>query len=294
LPGPAAATRCFRAHREIDEWLDEVWCEGGALVDHDRRIQLWFAFAETWADHAAARAVLARTWPGWDVRFAHDAVGDLTHHLGLGRDLTRPPGWFETFEPSGFAGAERTEPWSAVSLRLPDGSVRAWGSDWEPVEHLAAGPGLIDLVNASPATPRLTDMPYGGVHFDPQARTVSLWAVQTVTGIQDWPLPGWEDWTLEFRGDDHSQQAGLLPADFPFPRPSLAAALRRLSDGLGTPPPDHAALLAHAAAAPGPEGTAAVVNPAALVPHEPTDPTPAELSELRTALNALVAEAEAV
>ncbi|MFI9809175.1 hypothetical protein ACIHEJ_33340 [Streptomyces sp. NPDC052301] len=101
LPGPVAATRCFRANREIDEWLDDTWCEGAALVDHDRRILLWFAFADGWADHLAARAVLARTWPGWDVRFAHDGMGDLTHHLGLGRDLTRAPDWFETIGPSG-------------------------------------------------------------------------------------------------------------------------------------------------------------------------------------------------
>lgn len=51
LPGPAAATRCFRARRKIDEWLDDVWCEGAALVDHDRRILLWFCFADSWADH---------------------------------------------------------------------------------------------------------------------------------------------------------------------------------------------------------------------------------------------------
>ncbi|MFF2518226.1 hypothetical protein [Streptomyces sp. NPDC058086] len=292
LPGPAAATRCFRANREIDEWLDDVWCEGAALVDHDRRILLWFAPTDGWDDHSAARAVLARTWPGWDVRFAHDGIGDLTHHLGLGRDLTRAPGWFETFEPSGFADTEYTEPCSVASLRLPDGSVRAWGSDWEPIEHLAAGPGLIDLLVASPATPALTDMPHGGVHFDPQARTVSLWAVQTVAGIHNWPLPGWENWVLDFHGDDHTQQAGLLPADFPFPQPPLAAALRRLGEGLGTPPPEISALLARATGAPGPEGTTPVVNPAALVAHEPADPTPDELAALRTALDALVAGAE--
>ncbi|MFF0095927.1 hypothetical protein ACFYSF_39260 [Streptomyces canus] len=66
-------------------------------------------------------------------------------------------------------------------------------------------------------TPALTDMPYGGVHFDPQARTVSRWAVQTVAGIHDWPLPRWENWSLDFRGDDHTQQARLLPTDFPLP-----------------------------------------------------------------------------
>jgi hypothetical protein len=292
LPGPAAATRCFRANREIDEWLDDVWCEGAALVDHDRRILLWFAFADSWADHMAARAVLARTWPGWDVRFAHDGMGDLTHHLGLGRDLTRPPGWFEIFEPSWFADTESTEPCSVVSLRLPDGRVRAWGSGRKPVEHVADGPGLIDLLVASPTTPPPTEMPYGGAHFDPQTRTVSLWAVQPVAGIHNWPLPGWENWTLDFRGDDHTQQARLLPTDFPFPQSPLTAALRRLSDGLNTPLPDNGPLLARAMAAPGPEGTTPVVNPAALTPHEPADPTPAELTALRTALDALIAGAE--
>ncbi|WUH94350.1 hypothetical protein OG900_32265 [Streptomyces sp. NBC_00433] len=295
LPGPDAATRCFRADREIDEWLDDVWCEGAALVDHDRRTLLWFTWVGSWTDHMAARAVLARTWPGWDVRFAHDGMGDLTHHLGLGRDLTREPGWFETFEASGFADSEHTEPSSVVSLRLPDGSVRAWGSDWDPAEHLGAGPALVDLLAASPGTPVLTKMPYsGGVHLDPRARTVSLWAVGTVLGIHDWPLPRWEDWTLDFRGDDSTQQAGLLPADFPFPRAPLTAALRRLGEGLGTPPSDKGPLLlAAAAAVPGPEGTVPVVDPAGLIPHEPADPAPAELAALRTALDALVAEAEA-
>ncbi|MEW1643935.1 hypothetical protein [Streptomyces sp. NPDC091219] len=292
LPSPAAATRCFRAHREIDEWLDDVWCEGAALVDHDRRVLLWFAHVGDWADHLAVRAVLALTWPGWDVRFAHDGLGDLTHHLGLGRDLTRSPGWFEIFEPVGFPYTEYAESSSVVSVRLPDGSVRAWGSDWEPVESLAGGPGVIDLVVASPPTPALTDMPEGGVHFDPQARTVSLWAVRTVAGIHDWPLPRWENWDLDFRGDDHTQQAGLLPEDFPFPRPRLAPALRSLADGLGTPPPDNGPLLARVAAESGPDGTTPTVNPTALVPHEPADPTPAELTLLRTALDTLIAEAE--
>lgn len=121
-------------------------------------------------------------------------------------------------------------------------------NDWEPIEHLAGGPGLIDLLVASPATPALADMPDGGVHFDPQARTVSLWAVQIVAGIHNWPLPRREDWALDSRGDDHTQQAGLLPADFPFPQPPLAPALRRLGEGLGTPPPDNGPLLARATA----------------------------------------------
>ncbi|MER5636461.1 hypothetical protein ABT095_05865 [Kitasatospora sp. NPDC002227] len=291
LPGPAAATRCFRANEQTDTWLDGTWCEGAALVDHDRQVLLWFTFADSWSDHAAARTALARTWPGWDVRFAHDGIGDLTHHLGLGRGLTRPPGPAETSDPFWYVDDEDTEPWSVVSLRLPDGSVRAWGSGREPYEHLTGGPGLIDLLGTSPASAVPTDMPLGGVHFDPAARTVSLWAVQTVVGVHDWPLPGWEGWTLDFHGDDHTRQAGLLPAAFPLPLPPLPVALRRLGKGLGTPPPDPGKILALATA--GAEAASIVVNPAALVPHEPVAPTQAELAGLRAALDSLVAAAAA-
>ncbi|MFI5534174.1 hypothetical protein ACIA8O_37120 [Kitasatospora sp. NPDC051853] len=291
LPGPAASTRCFRANREAEEWLDDVWCEGAALVDHDRKVLLWFMFLDTWAEHRAARALLARTWPGWDVRFAHDAVGDLTHHLGLGRDLTRTQDQFEPSEPLWSSETDETDPWTVLSLRLPDGSVRAWGGCREPMEHLADGPRLAGLLASSSATPVATDMPYAGIHYDPQARTVSLWAVQTVPGIHRRPLPGWDGWTLDFRGDDHTWQAELLPADYPFPRSPLADALRRLGNGLATPPPDPAALLALAARTPGPEGTVAVVNAAALVPHDPARPTPAELAALHAAIADLAAGA---
>jgi hypothetical protein len=292
LAGPAAATRCLRAIDETDTWLDDVWCEGAALVDHDRRVLLWYCFLDSWADHLAARRVLTRTWPGWEVRFAHAGLGELTHHLGLGRDLVRPAGWFEAQEPFWYSEEESTEPWSVLSLRLADGQVAAWGSGGEVIEQLACGSGLIDLLLRAAPTPRPTAMPYGGVHFDPEARSVEAWAVETVVGIDAWPLPGWEGWTLDFHGDDHSGQAALLPEDFQLPQPSLGPALRQLRDRLGTPPPDPGPLLARALSVAGPEGTTVAMSPGALVPHPSADPAPGELARLHQVLAGLVAEAE--
>ncbi|REE65756.1 hypothetical protein BX257_8508 [Streptomyces sp. 3212.3] len=42
----------------------------------------------------------------------------------------------------------------------------------------------------------------------------------------------------------------------------------------------------------GPGGTTPVINFAALVPHEPVGPTPAELAELGATRDQLIAEAE--
>ena len=293
LPGPAAATRCFRAAQETGEWLDDVWCEGAALVDHDRRVLLWYAFEDGWAEHQAHRAVLERTWSGWDIRFAYDGVGDLTDHLGLGRALLRKPGWFERREPNWFAD-EDGEPRAVLSLRHADGRVQAWGSSLEAIEYLAIGALLAECLEElpPPPTPRPVRMPAGGIHIDLVERTVQCWTTEVSLGIQDWPLPGWEGWALDFRGDDHTGQAALLPADFPFPAASLAPALRRLRASLGKPPSDPGALLADALSAPGPEGTTAVVSPAALVPHLAAEPSPGELVALHQALAELVAEAE--
>jgi hypothetical protein len=297
LAGPAAATRCFRANRDLDEWLDDVWCEGAALVDLDRRVLLWYCFLDSWAEHVAVRRVLARTWPGWDIRFAHDGVGDLTDHLGLGRDAARPDGWFETCEPSWYGDVADVEPWSVVSLRLPDGRVAAWNSGADVIDHLACGSGLVELLPRAELTPHPIVMPYGGVHFEPEDRSVSVWSVGSVAGVRAWPLPGWEGWTLDFRGDDHSGQEAVLPADFPFPHgrsaAALASALGRLRERLGDAPPDVQALIGHALSAPGPEGATAAVNPAALVPHSIPEPAPGELALLHHALTELIAEAEA-
>lgn len=71
LPGPAAATRFVRAQRTVTRWLDDVWCEGAALIDHDRRLLLWFStHLDDYAYRAAALAVLARTWPGRRLEWA--------------------------------------------------------------------------------------------------------------------------------------------------------------------------------------------------------------------------------
>ncbi|MFW6722979.1 hypothetical protein ACHZ98_22990 [Streptomyces sp. MAR4 CNY-716] len=46
LPGAGSATRFIAAQREMarDAWLDEVWCEGAALVDHDAHELLLFTW----------------------------------------------------------------------------------------------------------------------------------------------------------------------------------------------------------------------------------------------------------
>ncbi|WP_329178129.1 hypothetical protein [Streptomyces sp. NBC_01477] len=303
--GPAAAIRCVRANPQVDAdrrtspegWLDDVWCEGAALVDTDRRVLLWFSGeAYSWAEHAAHRAVLERTWPGWEVRWACDGIGDLHAHLGLGHGFVREPGFRETGPP--YWRQPEGDITTVLTVRGPDGEVRAWGSGYEADEELSGGPGLLALLPDGTPPPVLTAMPNGGLHFDLPTRTLGVWTVRTVPGIHDWPLPagpdgdGWDGWRLDFWGDDHRPHAARAAGRVTFPdvdpRPALADWRRHIGD----PPPDPAALLDLASRPPhgsdGSDGLTAVANPAATVAHEGPDPTPAERTALGAVFDALL------
>jgi hypothetical protein len=83
-PGPSAALRFIDAQAD-GEWLDDVWAEGGALVDVTRRVLLFWGgdLTDELPVRRAFMRVLALTWPGWTVRWATDGLGDLAAHVGL-------------------------------------------------------------------------------------------------------------------------------------------------------------------------------------------------------------------
>lgn len=295
--GPAAAIRCFRANPQVPAeqrtapggWLDDVWCEGAALVDADRRVLLWFSGeANHWVEQAAHRAVLERAWAGWEVRWAFDGIGDLHAYLGLGRAFVREPGFRET--GSSFWEPPEGRIDTLVTVTGQDGVTGAWGSIYDVDEELCGGPGLPGHLPAGIPPPELPVMPTGGLHFDLPTRTLGIWTVGIVPGIHDWPLPGWEDWRLDFWGADHREQLARSGGGARFPEVDLRPELAAWRDRIGDPPLDPAALLALAVRAPhGRDDTVAVVDPRATVKHEAPDPTDEERAALAAVFATLVA-----
>ncbi|WHT18724.1 hypothetical protein N8J89_37405 [Crossiella sp. CA-258035] len=83
LPGPGHAVRLVRAQRPAQEWLDQRWGEGGLLLDLRRRVVLFFFWhLRELPVRAAVFAVPARTWPGWEVRWAYRGLAELRGWVG--------------------------------------------------------------------------------------------------------------------------------------------------------------------------------------------------------------------
>lgn len=233
--------------------------------------------------------MLARTWTGWEVRWAGDGLGDLLAHLGLGRDFLREPCSTEVGEP-GWLRPDDEDIVTLLTARGPNGEIRAWGSYWHVVEQLHGGRGLLDLLPLDAPAPVLEGMPEGGIHLDTGSRTLGVWTTAIAIGLHEWPLPGWDGWSLEFWGEDHTRQAAQAGDRVRFPRTDLTPALTAWLGRVGDPPADPAVLLSLAATPPPGSDLTAVVNPSATVRHQSSEPTVAEHAALRAAVAALLAE----
>ncbi|MBO2460788.1 hypothetical protein [Actinomadura violacea] len=237
VAGPAPAARFIAAQHRCDDpendWLDDVWAEGGAVVDRTAR-RLVFYGDQLMQDLPCKRAFLAlleATWPGWTVRWAYDGAGDLAAAAGLDRSAVREPDEDERFLPDETI-AELDDEIHLLTVRTPEGCT-AYPLGWF-VHTGWQGPALLDRLPAGGlARLDLPEIPAGGLHVDAGARTAGVWIRDSCTGLV--PALGglWPGWRVEFWEDRYEEQLVRCGGTVTAPRVDLAAALDEVVAALG-------------------------------------------------------------
>lgn len=86
----------FRSHeqQEPDWWLDDIWCEGGAVIDLDKRVLLWFGGEDICYDiptHRLFLELMQKNWSGFQILWAHEGIANLADYVGYGRQKVLSP-----------------------------------------------------------------------------------------------------------------------------------------------------------------------------------------------------------
>lgn len=229
LAGPAAATRFIRAQRVVEPntngWLDDVWCEGAALVDHDRRRLCFFTWHHDGHDERAAiLTVLARTWPGWRIDWAYDGLADLVRYVGQDAAIVRTE---SDPEPDPVA-ADEDQVRCLVTVADSDVPPRAYALGWDAEEVIVYGPALLGRLPADGLRTRCAVIPESGVHLDPATRSAGVWTVRSLNGALDQPERLWPGWRWEMWNDRRDEQPSRTSERFAGPAPDLMTALNAL------------------------------------------------------------------
>jgi len=255
--GPDEALHFFRQRDPVgnDGWLDEVWCEGAAIVDLDRKKLLFFGGEDVHYDarlRSAYLDLLRRQWPGWDVRWAPEGLMTIVDELGLPRENFAR----KREATDGVFAINRAHPdWSDVLLTIQPlqgpillsaviGDEEGLLGGIAPIDKLIEG-RFFGLFGRLPLMPTLRweggDFPKGGVHIDRKRQRVTTWWSPTTGDVRRAAERAWSGWTLDWRFDDyewHLALCGKVLALPPFDeREAQQQILERLEQTLVDAPP---------------------------------------------------------
>jgi hypothetical protein len=226
--GAEHAQAFIRIQREVDDsgWLDDVWAEGGALLDFDWKQLLLYGGEDILRDVPLRRVymgLLAQVWQGWTIRWAYDGIADLADYVGwpFDRVLTRP----DEESTDGTLTPPGEKDWTdlVASVRFEDGAVRLYPLAGDVASHLSAGPKLADNARPVDGLNHLfldewaTSCPGGGFHLDLATKQLDFWVASDAPGIGNRVARAWPGWETRWYDDQFEMQLERTEGRLRFP-----------------------------------------------------------------------------
>ncbi|MGE2715550.1 hypothetical protein ACQI4L_15955 [Mycolicibacterium litorale] len=203
LAGPEMAKRYILAQKTSEFWTDELWSDGGLLLDLVARRLLFFGeeLMTTMNERRAMFEVLRIVWPGYSISWAYGATAEIAASVGVPIPLRDEPS-----RPEVKLAGDTDRLHHLVTVINELGTVRAWPLWWgsSAAWH---GPQLLDMLpGAGQPSLQLGIVPESGVHIDVPNKTVGLWVTNPIPGLLRWLPELWPGWQTEFWQDRYEEQ----------------------------------------------------------------------------------------
>lgn len=247
--GPEKAVTFFKNHEKSGEeyWLDTVWCEGGAVIDLDLKVLLFFGGEDIFYDIHLRNTylkLLSEMWPGYLIKWAHHGVLDLAEYVGYSKieELNEPSAsprkveWKECFDCGD--GKELEGALSIVDqgtlLIYPlygyDAGSKVLNSGEILITVVENYEGQVHFEFPDLSTESYPDFARAGIHMDCTSRTLFYWLADS-SEISDEQLQIlWPDWTIVNLLDDYKKHERLTQQHLLF----LGCEEERLIDRIRT------------------------------------------------------------
>ena len=217
--GPEYAVRYVEQQRAIDEWLDNVWAEGGALIDRHRKQLLLYGGEDIQSDIPLRNLyldLLRLMWDGWVVEWAYSGILDIAEYVNYPRNQVyrlEKPGQEELFHPE--------EPWwiSMIgSIRMEDSVVRV-APLAGVLEYIVCGnERLVSAMKQEATLERFSfasigaEFPTEGFHIDEVNRAFYYWSARSdifVEEVRQEVKNCWKGWQVNWLNEDYKTHVEL-------------------------------------------------------------------------------------
>ena len=196
--GPEVALDFVRQQRPTEAWTNDVWCEGGAVLDYDAHELLIFGGEDVLFDiyqRAIWLRLMSPLWPGWTIRWAARGILDLVAKVDL------PPEEVLARKPPGFKAPElrptTLEKSSCFTLVTIVGEDQPYTLHNQSEPVLLAGPDLLPRFKRLNSPPFIDAIPpSAGLEIDPQGRSLRYWHSHGRCTLQENMESRWPGWQV--------------------------------------------------------------------------------------------------
>ncbi|NBD25661.1 hypothetical protein [Paenibacillus glycinis] len=260
---------------KVDEsgWLNEIWAEGGAVLDIDRKKLLFYGGEDIRYDvplRDLHLACMRSVWQGWEIDWAHEGIADLASYVGVAKETVLKEKKAGAPDTSLAPPEERTWVDTAASVKFPDDELLVFPLSDGIKPYLFAGPAMVDKIDRAHGYRALAlrewteNFPTGGFHLDIGAKSLAFWHADDLPNIAEQIRRAWPSWTIVNHFDRYAAHAALTNGKLQFQaiEPSrLAGNVRSLLLGDASNPVD---ALAEFIKTKADEGSTIAINPNAL------------------------------
>lgn len=243
--GPEHALDFVRVQRAVDEsgWLDDVWAEGGAVLDCDKQVLLLYGGEDVLYDVPLRRVyleMLRRVWRGWKVRWAHEGIAEIADYVGYPRTNVLSTKKDTLRSVASLSPPERPD-WTDLvgSFRTADSKLHLFPLAGGIEFYLLTGPSLVNQCQCSSAAEDVPldewipdGFPTGGFHIDSTLKRVDFWTAKDVPDVPRRVSEMWLGWNVTWHRDEYEFQLTATAGRIRFPTRSTECLQHQLGEML--------------------------------------------------------------
>ena len=252
---PEFATAFIQTQQEVDKesgWLDEVWAEGGAVVDWDNKVFLLFGGEDVLWNVPLRRLYLKLIgciWQGWTIKWAYEGIADIADYVNyprskvLAKQIVEPkidskPKRDNKCDLS--PPEEKSWAYAIISVVFSDNSIGLFPLSSDMENLLYSGSQLArEVVNQRNLALKeiilgewVEDFPWGGIHLDLASHDLEFWLADDSIDIVKRIEQYWSDWNIVFHQDNFEFQELKTNNKLQFSKPSYQTLRKEIEETL--------------------------------------------------------------
>jgi hypothetical protein len=200
-------------------WLDNIWAEGGAVLDLDKNHLLWWGGEDIINDVILRRVHLKlqkKVWGNWTIEWAHRGIVDIAEYVGYPKEkLIKEKSLLDKYDFIPIGKKHINEAYRTLGVFKPaEGELKIFALFGDVLGYLQNGEDLLTQCSEKQGLPEIvfnrkkidSGFLQGGFWIDEKLKTIEFWDVRSFSHEVESLKKIWKDREIIWQKDNFEFQ----------------------------------------------------------------------------------------